>query len=133
MRHSTSAPAWSPPPSYRNRSGCTITLPSAQGLTDIDLLIGGRGVERGFPDRDLAALHGPDLDAKALHALTGVGIVPLAFPDIAHHIVHQRAEPLSKLVSLLLRPPRLEEFAERVTPAKFRDHAETDDAIFREA
>jgi hypothetical protein len=61
--------------------------PSAQCLVDIDVLICGRGIERRFPNRDLAVAHGSDLNAKSLHTLTSAGIFPLArraFSSAAH-------------------------------------------------
>src|SRR5580698_2891835 len=39
-----------------------------QHLADVERLVGRPAVERGLPDRDLAAAQGPDFDAKSLHA-----------------------------------------------------------------
>src|SRR5207249_6450094 len=58
-------------------------------------------IEGGFPDRDLAVAHDPDLHPASGHRFSGDAVLPFAFPVIGDRVAHQRAQLLLEPVVLL--------------------------------
>src|SRR5271169_5073645 len=77
-------------------------------------------VEGGFPDRDPAVAHQPDLDAAPSHLFAGHTVLPFAFPRIGDRVAHQDPQLLAQPIVLLPFAAPAQQLFEGRLAAKFR-------------